>query len=123
MSEGLFNKRHLFSSIYLPKKCLKNVKVGLWLSLKVKVIDLDAKQLYDKMVDFKQYGTVLLAVGVFFYLGTIIPSETKVMTDIYIATGASVGFLAGSVSFFSIAKKFRSQLIETEEGQELLMKK
>jgi NhaP-type Na+/H+ or K+/H+ antiporter len=104
-------------------RCLKDVTVGLWLSLKVKVIDLDAKQLYEKMIDFKQYGTVLLAVGVFFYLGTIIPSETKVMTDIYIATGASVSFLAGSVSFFSISKKFRNQLIETEEGQELLMKK
>ncbi|MBT2694134.1 YrhC family protein [Bacillus sp. ISL-55] len=86
-------------------------------------MDLDAKQLYDKMVDFKQFATVLLAAGVFFYLGTIIPSETKVLTDIYIATGASVGFLAGSIAFFSIAKKFRSQLIETEEGQELLMKK
>ncbi|WP_321172042.1 YrhC family protein [Mesobacillus boroniphilus] len=87
------------------------------------MIDLDAKQLYDKMLDFKQYAIVLLAVGVFFYLGTIIPSETKVMTDIYIATGASVSFLAGSVSFFSISNKLRNQLIETEEGQELLMKK
>ncbi|WLR57621.1 YrhC family protein [Mesobacillus subterraneus] len=86
-------------------------------------MNLDAKQLYDKMVDFKQFATVLLAVGAFFYLGIIIPSETKVMTDIYIATGASVGFLAGSVSFFSIAKKYRNQLVETEEGQELLMKK
>ena len=84
---------------------------------------MDAKQLYVKMVDFKQYATVLLAVGVFFYLGTIIPSETKVMTDIYIATGASVGFLAGSISFFLIAKKYRNMLIESEEGQELLMKK
>ncbi|WP_249745307.1 YrhC family protein [Mesobacillus boroniphilus] len=84
---------------------------------------MDAKQLYEKMVDFKQYATVLLAVGVFFYLGTIIPSETKIMTDLYIATGASIGFLAGSISFFSIAKKYRNQLIETEEGQEMLMKK
>ncbi|MBS8264999.1 hypothetical protein DYI25_11150 [Mesobacillus boroniphilus] len=86
-------------------------------------MEMDAKQLYEKMVDFKQYATVLLAVGVFFYLGTIIPSETKIMTDLYIATGASIGFLAGSISFFSIAKKYRNQLIETEEGQEMLMKK
>ncbi|CAM3932921.1 YrhC family protein [Mesobacillus thioparans] len=82
-----------------------------------------AKQLYGKMVDFKQFGNVLLAVGVFFYLGTIIPSETKVMTDIYIAIGASIGFLAGSILFFSFAKRYRNQLIESEEGQELLMKK
>ncbi|NKE05193.1 hypothetical protein GWK17_06845 [Bacillus selenatarsenatis] len=82
-----------------------------------------ARQLYEKMVDFKQFATVLLAVGVFFYLGTIIPSETKVMTDIYIATGASAGFLAGSIVFFSFAKKYRNLLIESEEGQEMLMKK
>nr|WP_257391908.1 YrhC family protein [Mesobacillus jeotgali] len=87
------------------------------------MIILKARQLYEKMVDFKQFATILLAVGAFFYLGTIIPSETKVMTDIYIATGASVVFLAVSIVFFSFAKKYRNQLIESEEGQELLMKK
>ena len=84
---------------------------------------MNAKQLYEKMVDYKQFATVLLTVGAFFYLGIIIPSDTKVMTDIYIATGASVGFLAGSFLFFSISKKYRNQLIESEEGQEMLMKK
>ncbi|MEH7442261.1 YrhC family protein [Bacillus sp. JJ1122] len=87
------------------------------------MIELNAKHIYEKMVDYKQFATVLLTVGVFFYLGTIIPSETKVMTDIYIATGASIVFLAGSILFFAIAKKCRSQLIESEEGQEFLMKK
>lgn len=84
---------------------------------------MNAKQLYEKMVDYKQFATVLLTVGAFFYLGIIIPSDTKVMTDIYIATGASVGFLTGSFLFFSISKKYRNQLIESEEGQEMLMKK
>jgi hypothetical protein len=84
---------------------------------------MNAKHIYEKMVDYKQFATVLLAVGAFFYLGTIIPSATKVMTDIYIATGASVGFLAVSILFFLFAKKYRNQLIESEEGQELLMKK
>ncbi|MGA9228238.1 MAG: YrhC family protein [Mesobacillus sp.] len=84
---------------------------------------MNIKHIYEKMVDYKQFATVLLTVGVFFYLGTIIPSETKVMTDIYIATGASMVFLAGSIIFFAIAKKCRSQLIESEEGQEMLMKK
>jgi len=101
----------------------KYVKVGLWLSLTKRVIHMNAKQIYDKMVDYKQFATVLLTVGVFFYLGTIIPSDTKVITDIYIATAASLGFLAGSIFFFAFAKKYRSQLIESEEGQELLMKK
>jgi hypothetical protein len=89
----------------------------------MQVIKMKAKQLYEKMVDYKQFGMILLAVGVFFYLGTILPSETKVMTDIYIAIGASMGFLASSILFFAAAKKYRNQLIESEEGQELLMKK
>lgn len=84
---------------------------------------MNAKQLYEKMIDYKQFATVMLTVGVFFYLGTIIPSETKVMTDIYIAAAASTGFLTGSILFFSIAKKYRNQLIQSDEGQELLMKK
>ncbi|KIY21552.1 hypothetical protein UB32_13145 [Mesobacillus subterraneus] len=82
-----------------------------------------AKQLYEKMIDYKQFATTLLAVGVFFYIGTIIPSETTVMTDIYIATGASIAFLTGSILCFAVAKKYRNQLTETEEGQDLLMKK
>jgi hypothetical protein len=84
---------------------------------------MNAKKIYEKMIDYKQFATVLLTVGVFFYLGTIIPSATKVMEDIYIATGASVGFLAGSILFFSLSKMYRNQLIQSEEGQELLMKK
>lgn len=84
---------------------------------------MNAKQLYEKMVDYKQFATTLLTVGVFFYMGIIIPSETKVMADIYIATGASLGFLAGSFLFFTIAKRYRNRLIESEEGQEMLMKK
>ncbi len=84
---------------------------------------MSAKQLYDKMVDYKQFATIMLTVGAFFYLGIIIPSETKIMTDVYIATGASIVFLAGSIFFFSIAKKYRDQLNESDEGQEFLMKK
>ncbi|WP_246861214.1 YrhC family protein [Bacillus sp. REN3] len=84
---------------------------------------MNAKQLYERMVDYKQFAIVLLTVGVFFYLGVIIPSTTKEMTDIYIATGASVGFLAGSFVFFSLAKKYRNNLIESEDGQDYLMKK
>ncbi|MEH7887148.1 YrhC family protein, partial [Bacillus sp. JJ1609] len=30
---------------------------------------MNAKQIYEKMVDYKQFATVLLTVGVFFYLG------------------------------------------------------
>lgn len=84
---------------------------------------MNAKKLYEKMVDYKQFATVLLTAGVFFYLGTILPADSKVMADIKIAMGASIGFLAGSIFFFALARKYRGQLIESEEGQELLMKK
>lgn len=84
---------------------------------------MNAKKLYEKMVDYKQFATVLLTVGVFFYLGTILPADSKVSADITLAMGASIGFLAGSILFFGLARKYRGQLIESEEGQELLMKK
>jgi hypothetical protein len=84
---------------------------------------MNARHLYEKMVDYKQFAIVMLTVGIFFYLGTILPTESKVTTDIYIAAGASTGFLAGSILFFSIAKRYRNQLNESEEGQEWLMRK
>jgi hypothetical protein len=82
----------------------------------------NAKQLYEKMVDYRQYGVILLAAGVFFYLGVIIPSEVKVMKDIYISAGASAGFLLFSVLFLSLSRSCRNKLIDSEEGQEYLMK-
>ncbi|WP_257985195.1 YrhC family protein [Bacillus sp. T33-2] len=84
---------------------------------------MNPKQLYEKMIDFKQYAVVLLAVGAFFYLGTIIPSEIKAASDIYISAGASTGFLVLSILFFFLSKQCQSKLTETEEGQEYLMKK
>jgi hypothetical protein len=89
----------------------------------MQVINMNAKKLYDKMVDYKLFATVLLTVGVFFYLGTILPSENRVMADINLAMGSSIGFLSGSILLFGLAKKYRGQLIESEEGQDLLMKK
>lgn len=92
------------------------------MTLHEKVIGLNAKELYEKMVDFRQYGVILLAAGVFFYLGVIIPSNVKVMKDIYISAGASSGLLLFSVLFFSLSKSCRNKLIDSEEGQEYLMK-
>lgn len=84
---------------------------------------MNAKKIHEKMIDYKQFATVLLTVGVFFFLGTIIPSATKVTEDIEVATAASVGFLSFSILFFSMAKMYRNQLNESEEGQDMLMKK
>ncbi|UAC47333.1 YrhC family protein [Bacillus aquiflavi] len=37
----------------------------------------NVKEIYEKMIDYKQYAVVLLAFGAFLYLGLIIPSVEK----------------------------------------------
>ncbi|MDE3839695.1 hypothetical protein C0966_10030 [Bacillus methanolicus] len=83
----------------------------------------NAKQLYEKMVDFRRFAVVLLAVGAYFYLGVVIPSETKVMKDLYMMMAATSGSLAGSVLFFIFSNQCQTRLMEMEEGREYLMKK
>ena len=89
---------------------------------------MNVKQVYEKMMDFRQFGIVLLTVAVFFYLGMIIPSDVTAvsdkaaMTNKYIAVGASSGFLLISVIFLSLSRTYRKELIESEEGQEYLFK-
>lgn len=82
-----------------------------------------AKNLYGKMIDFKRFAVALLAAGVFFYLGVIIPSGTKTVMSLNILILSSMSFLAASVFFFILSKKCRMKLEEMEEGQEYLMKK
>lgn len=82
-----------------------------------------AKHLYERMIDFKRFASIVLAAGVFFYLGTIIPSETKSTIDINSMIIASLTFLALSIFLFTRSKQYRQQLLEHEEGQEYLLKK
>lgn len=77
----------------------------------------DSKALYDKMVDFKRFAVLLLAVGVFFYLGVIIPSDTKTGMDINIMVISSITFLVVAIIFFTKSKKYKSKLNEMENGQ------
>ncbi|MDF2857278.1 MAG: putative rane protein [Neobacillus sp.] len=76
-----------------------------------------SKIIYDKMVDFKRLAVLLLAVGVFFYLGSIIPSETKTMMDLNIMVFSSISFLLVAIIFFIQSKKCQSKLNEMENGQ------
>jgi large-conductance mechanosensitive channel len=76
-----------------------------------------SKILYDKMVDFKRFAVLLLAVGVFFYLGSIIPSETKTKMDLNIMVFSSISFLLVAIIFFIQSKKCQSKLNEMENGQ------
>ena len=76
-----------------------------------------SKNLYEKMVDFKRFATVLLAVGVFFYLGVIIPTDKSPM-DLNIMILSSVSFLTVSILFFIQSKQCRLKLLKMEDSQE-----
>lgn len=74
------------------------------------------KKLHEKMIDFKRFAVTLLCVGVFFYFGSIIPSEGKTMLDTYGMMGATVTFLAASIIFFIRSSKYKKILTENSES-------
>jgi hypothetical protein len=79
-------------------------------------VDKQTKNIYEKMVDFKQFAVVLLAVGVFFFLGVIIPSDSKSEMDVNIMMIASMSFLALSILLFIQSKQCQLKLMDMEEG-------
>jgi predicted MFS family arabinose efflux permease len=81
-----------------------------------------AKQLYEKMVDLKRFAVILLAAGVFFYLGVIIPSDLKNTMDVNIMIIASTAFIAVSLLLFINEKLCRKKLLAMEEDNEILKK-
>jgi hypothetical protein len=76
-----------------------------------------SENLYEKMVDFKRFALILLAVGVFFYLGAIIPTS-KSPEDLNMMIFTSISFLAASILFFVQFKQCQRKLLDMEEGQE-----
>jgi hypothetical protein len=84
---------------------------------------IEAKNIYEKMIDFHRFASVLLAFGVFFYFGMVIPQESSTIVTQLVSAGGSLISLAVSILFFYEAKKLRKRLEESEEGQEYLMKK
>jgi hypothetical protein len=78
-----------------------------------------SKNLYGKMVDFKRFGIVLLAIGAFFYLGVILPNVTRSTMDLNIMIFSSTSFLAASIFFFIQSKKCQIKLtqLENEENE------
>ncbi|MEH7245520.1 YrhC family protein [Neobacillus niacini] len=79
-------------------------------------MDKQTKSLKDKMIDFKQFAVVLLAVGVFFYLGVIIPSDAKTEMDINIMMISSSSFLAVSIFLFIQSKQCQLKLMDMENS-------
>jgi membrane protein implicated in regulation of membrane protease activity len=84
---------------------------------------IDVKNIYDKMVDFHRFATVLLAVGVFFYLGVIIPNVATTTLSQLVGIAGSLTVLLVSILFFVLSKRLRKKLEETDEGQNYLTKK
>jgi hypothetical protein len=84
----------------------------------VSILNQQHKSLRNKMVDFKRFGMVLLAIGVFFFLGVIIPSDSKDPMNLNIMIIASMSFLAGSIFFFIQSKQCENKLMEMENGQD-----
>lgn len=74
------------------------------------------KILSEKMIDFKRFAVILLTVGVFFYLGVIIPTDIKNELDQNIMMICSMSFLAVSILFFIESKKCQLKLMDIEEG-------
>ncbi|MGX6442837.1 YrhC family protein [Neobacillus sp. K501] len=74
------------------------------------------KILSEKMIDFKRFAVILLTVGVFFYLGVIIPTDIKNEFDQNIMMICSMSFLAVSILFFIESKKCKLKLMDIEEG-------
>lgn len=78
-------------------------------------MDKQTKKIYEKMVDFKRFAVVLLAVGVFFYLGVIIPSDLKTEMDLNIMMISCMSFLAISLFLFIQAKQCKLKLMDRED--------
>ncbi|MCM3725216.1 YrhC family protein [Neobacillus cucumis] len=77
------------------------------------------KVLYEKMVDFKRFGTVLLAVGIFFYLGVIIPVEAKTELALNLMVLSSTSSIALSILFFIQYKQCQLKLFEMDDHEDL----
>ncbi|MEH7354198.1 YrhC family protein [Neobacillus drentensis] len=82
----------------------------------------EMKNLYEKMVDFKRFGIVLLACGVFFFLGIIIPLDAKSEMDLNIMLLSSMSFLAVSILMFIQSTQCQLKLTEMEDFDDYFMK-
>ncbi|MFJ7727030.1 YrhC family protein [Neobacillus sp. NPDC097160] len=83
----------------------------------------EMKHLYEKVMDFKRFGTVLLACSIFFYLGVIIPSDSKSEMDVNIMILSSMSFLAVSILMFIQSKQCQIKLSDMEDSEDYFTKK
>lgn len=79
------------------------------------VVNNSEKKLHEKMVDYRRFGILMLVVGAFFYLGVILPTETKVIKDLYLMMGTTTLFLSGSIFFFIKSREIQNKLTEIDQ--------
>ncbi|MEK5173355.1 YrhC family protein [Heyndrickxia sp. FSL W8-0496] len=82
-----------------------------------------ARVLYEKMVDFKRFGITSLALSSFLYLGVVLPLEDKTIIKTDLLMGGTVLLLLLSVYFLFQSNRYRKILLDSDEGEEYLMKK
>jgi len=83
----------------------------------------EVKGLFEKMIDYKRFATVLLAFGVFFFLGVVIPIDVKTSMEVNLMIIGCSAFLAGSVFFYTISKQCEMKLLDMEEDPENINRK
>jgi hypothetical protein len=78
-------------------------------------MNMEMKDLQDKITDFSRFGMVLLAVSVFLFIGTLIPSEDKAVLQTNLMMISTIFFLGIAFFFFRKVASYKKQLIELDE--------
>ncbi|RLQ98140.1 YrhC family protein [Falsibacillus albus] len=81
------------------------------------------KKIYEKMMDYKRFAFILLALSAFLYAGVVIPAAGKTMVKEYLLMGSTAAVIIFAGVFFFQSTKLKKILAESEEGQQFLFKK
>ncbi|HZG73404.1 MAG TPA: YrhC family protein [Chondromyces sp.] len=77
-----------------------------------------AKDLQNKIDDFKHFAIILMAVSGFLYLGAVLPVEGKTSIGQQLLMGGTVLLLILGTLFFFFSSKYQKQLEDIEENGE-----
>ncbi len=72
------------------------------------------KMLQEKVVDYKRYAYILLALSVFLFLGLIVPNEAATLNQQKILIGLNICSLVFAAFFHKMAMKCQEQLYREE---------
>jgi len=78
-----------------------------------------ASRMQEKVIDSRRIASILLCIGAFFYLGTIIPAASKTMYQLNGYMMASLLFISMSIICFLFSNKCKRNLAKMEEEDSL----